>query len=224
MGPHLQRGARAITPLFPYAHAASLLRHDAAGRTVYFPVPEDKACYVVPDVESEQRIFRQLTRIRLVELTVWVFLSGILIAAIVVADNIGVLIPKWLFFLVFLIAVIPIQLLPEWARYRLARGLVLEPEQAPKPSLIEKFPAWVVVPVVALAVGLALYFGRAWPLTAIGRLVDISQALHESKALAKVAVLIGGAAAVLWGGIGTVKKLLRSRIDHRDPIGSDEKE
>jgi hypothetical protein len=200
-----------------------LLKRDAAGRTVYFPVPEDKASYVVPDVESEQRIFRQLTRIRFVQLTVSVFLSGILIAAIAIADDIGVLIPKWLFFLGFLIAVLPIQLLPERARLRLARGLVLEPKQAPKPSLIEKFPAWVVVLVVALAVGLAFYFGRAWPLTAIARLEHISQALHELKALAKVAVLIGGSAAVLWGGIGTLKTLLRSRVDRRDPIGSDEK-
>ena len=89
--------------------------------------------------------------------------------------------------------------------------------------MIEKFPAWVVVPVVALAVGLALYFGRAWPLTAIGRLVDISQALHESKALAKVAVFIGGTAAVLWSGIGALKKWVQRSRDPSNPVNAKEK-
>jgi len=35
-------------------------------RTVYFPVLEDKACYVVPDLDPEQRILRQLRCIRFV--------------------------------------------------------------------------------------------------------------------------------------------------------------
>jgi len=210
-------------PLFPHTHAATFLRRDAAGRTVYFPVPEDMTCYVVPDVESEQRILRRLKRIRFVQLTAWVFLAVALIAVIVAADDIGVLIPKWLFLLGFLIAVIPIQLLPELARRRLARGLVLEREHAAKPSFIEKLPAWAVVLVVALAVGLAFYFGRAWPLKVIGWLEDIPQVLHESKVLAKVAVLIGGAAGVLWAGICTLKKCLRPSIDRHDSIDTAEK-
>jgi hypothetical protein len=210
-------------PLFPHAHAATLLRRDAAGRTVYFPVPEGMTSYVVPDVESEQRILRQLTRIRFVQLTAWVFLAVVPIAVIVAADDIGVLIPKWLFLLGFLIALIPIQLLPELARRRLARGLALEREHAAKPSFIEKLPVWAVVLVVALAVGLALYFGRAWPLKVIGWLEDIPRVLQESRFLVKVAVLIGGIAAVLWAGIGALKRWLRPSIDRRDPIDTAEK-
>jgi len=210
-------------PLFPHAHAATLLRRDAGGRTVYYPVPEDMTCYVVPDVESEQRILRRLMRIRFVQLTAWVFLAVALIAVIVAADDIGVLIPKWLFLLGFLIAVLSIQLLPELARRRLARGLVLERKQVAKPSFIERLPAWAVVLVVALAIGLAFYFGRAWPLKVIGWLEDIPQVLHESKVFAKVAVLIGGAAGVLWAGIGTLKKWLQPSIERRDPIDTAEK-
>src|SRR5262249_27404448 len=95
---------------------------------VYFPVREDMTCYVVPDVESEQRILCQLMRIRFVQLTAWVFSVVVPILIIVVADDIGVVIPKWLFLLGFLIAVIPIQLLPDIARRRLARGLASERE------------------------------------------------------------------------------------------------
>jgi hypothetical protein len=210
-------------PLLPHAHAASLLRRDATGRTLYFPVPEDKACYVVPDVASGERVLRQLRRIRFVELTTWVLFLAVLITAIAVADGVGVSIPKWLFVLGFLIAMIPIQLLIERARRRSARGLVLAPGYTPKPSLIEKLPAWAVVLVVALAVGLAFYFGRLWPLKVIAWLEDIPQALHESKALAKVVVFIGGATTVLWGGVSTLKKWLRSSVHRRDPIVTDDK-
>ena len=210
-------------PLFPHAHAATLLRRDAAGRTVYFPVPEDMTCYVVPDVESEQRILCQLMRIRFVQMTAWVFSIVVPIAIIVVADDIGVLIPKWVFLLGFLIAVIPIQLLPDIARRKLARGLASEREHGAKPSIVEKLPAWAVVLVVALAVGLAFYLGRAWPLQVIGWLEDIPRVLHESKVLAKIAVFTGGAAAVLWTGIGVLKKWLRSSIDRRDPVDTAEK-
>jgi len=64
----------------------------------------------------------------------------------------------------------------------------------------------MVVIVVAVAIGLAIYFGKIGTLRAIAWLDDLPLALHESKALAKVAVFIGGAAAVLLGGIGAIKK------------------
>jgi hypothetical protein len=208
--------------LLPGAHASSLLRRDAAARTVYFPVDEDKSCYVVPDVQTEQRIYRQLRRIRFIQLAAWVFLPALLIGAIAVTDG-AVLIPKWLFITGFMITLLTMQLLPEFARRRLARGLALAHEQTPEPSLFEKLPAWVVALLVAMAVGLAIYLGRTWPLRAIAWLEDLPYALHESKALVKVAVLIGGLAAMLCGGITALKKWFQPFGDQADSIDTDRK-
>jgi hypothetical protein len=204
-------------PLLPAAHAASLLRCNDAGRKVFFPVGEDEGCYVVPDAETEQRIFGQLQRIRLAELAAWILLPAALIAVIAVAD--GVEPPKWLFLLGLLSAIMALQLLPGWARRRLARGLVLATEHTPEPSWIEKLPAWggvLVAAVVVLAIGLAIYLDRSWPFKLVW-LAHIAPALVASKALVKVAVFIGGAAAILWAGIGAVSKRLRASGDHADP-------
>ena len=62
-----------------------------------------------------------------------------------------------------------------------------------------------------------------WRRPKTGGLEDIPQALHESKVLAKVALLIGGAAGVLWAGICTLKKCLRPSIDRHDSIDAAEK-
>jgi hypothetical protein len=193
-------------PLLPSAHAASLLRRDDAARTVFIPVDDDKSRYVVPDAQTEHHIFRQLKRIRLIQLAAWGLLPAVLMGTIVITDG---AIPKWLFIAGFMIALTTIQLIPEFARQRLARGLALAREQAPEPSLFEILPTWVVVFLVALAVAVAIYLGRTWPLKAITWLGDLPQALHESKVLVKIAVLVGGAAAMLWGAIGALKKWFR---------------
>ena len=191
-------------PILPHAHAASLVRRDASGRTVFFP-GADKRCYIVPDLETEKRILRKLQRIRFAELAAWLLFAAALIGALVVMDG-GVSIPKWLFILGFVIAMLTIELPSEWARRRLVHDLVLQDGQAPEPSLLERLPGWVVVTLIAVAVGLSIYFGKMGPLKAIAWLDDLPLALHESKALAKVAVFFGGAAAVLLGGIGAIKK------------------
>jgi hypothetical protein len=206
-------------PLLPHAHAASSLRRDASRRTVFFP-GADKRCYIVPDLETEERILRKLRRIRFVELAAWLLFAAALIGALVVTDG-GVSIPKWLFILGFVIAMLAIELPSEWARQRLAHGL--EKGQASEPSLLEKLPGWVVVMVVAVAVGLAIYFGKIGPLKAIAWLDDLPLALHESKALAKVAVFIGGTAAVLWSGIGALKKWVQRSRDPSNPVNAKEK-
>jgi uncharacterized membrane protein YfcA len=195
-------------PLLPHAHAASLLRRDDAGRTVFFAGGADKRGYVVPDVGTEQRILSKLKHIRLAELAAWVSIVTLLVGALVVTDG-AVSIPKWLFILGLIIAALAIELPSEWARRRLARDLVPRDEHAPEPSLLERLPGWAVVIVVAVAVGLAIYFGKMGPLKAIAWLDDLPLALHESKALAKVAVFIVGAAAVLWGAFGALGKRFR---------------
>jgi len=208
-------------PILPHAHAASLVRRDASGRTVFFP-GADKRCYIVPDLETEKHILRKLRRIRFAELAAWLLFAAALIGALVVTDG-GVSIPKWLFILGFVIAMLAIELPSEWARQRLAHGLVLEKGQASEPSLLERLPGWVVVMVVAVAVGLAIYFGKIGPLKAIAWLDDLPLALHESKALAKVAVFIGGTAAVLWSGIGALKKWVQRSRDPSNPVNAREK-
>ena len=210
-------------PLFPSAHAASLLRHDDAARTVFFPVDEDKSCYVVPDVQTEHRIYRQLKRIRFLQLAAWALLPALLVGAIVITDSSGVLLPKWLCISGFMIILMAIQLLPEFAQRRLAYGLALAHEQAPKPSLFEILPAWVVLLLVAMAVGLAFYLGRVGPLKAIAWLEDLPYALHASKTLMKIVILIGGTGAMLWGGIRAPKKWFQSSSHQADAIGTDEK-
>jgi len=207
-------------PLLPHAHAASLLRLDASGRTVFFP-GTDKRCYIVPDLETERRILRKLRRIRSVELTAWILFAAALIGPLAVTDG-NVSIPKWLFILGFVIAMLTIELPAECARHRLAHNLALNDAQASERSLFERLPGWMVVIVVAVAIGLAIYFGKIGTLRAIAWLDDLPLALHESKALAKVAVFAGGAAAVLWGGIGTLKKWVQ-RSRSRDPIKPNEK-
>ena len=82
-------------PILPHAHAASLVRRDASGRTVFFP-GADKRCYIVPDLETEKRILRKLQRIRFAELAAWLLFAAALIGALVVTDG-GVSVQKWLF-------------------------------------------------------------------------------------------------------------------------------
>jgi hypothetical protein len=200
-------------PLFPHAYAASLLKRDETGRTVFFPDGDNKRCYVVPDAETEQSILRKLKRIRLVELAAWVLLVAVLVGAIVATDG-AVSIPKWLFILGFIIAALAIELPSEWARRKLARNLALRDNLASEPSLLDRLPGWAVVVIIALAVGVALYLGRMWPLKTITWLDDIPLGLHESKAIAKVAVFVAGTAAALWGGLSTVKRWFRPIRDH----------
>ena len=73
-------------PILPHAHAASLVRRDASGRTVFFP-GADKRCYIVPDLETEKRILRKLQRIRFAELAAWLLFGAALICALVVTDG-----------------------------------------------------------------------------------------------------------------------------------------
>jgi hypothetical protein len=202
-------------PLLPHAHAASLLRRDPSGRAVFFP-GADKRCYIVSDLETEKSILRKLQRIRFAELAAWSLFAAALIGALVVTDG-GVSIPKWLFILGFVIAMLTIELPCEWARHRLAHDLVLVEGQASEPSLLERLPTWMVVMIIAVAVGLAIYFGKIAPLKVVAWLDDLPLALHESKALAKAAVFIGGGVALLWGGIGALKKLVqRSRENWKE--------
>jgi hypothetical protein len=95
-------------PLLPHAHAASLLRRDDAGRTIFFVGGADKRGYVVPDVGTEQRILSKLKRIRLAELVAWVSIATLLVGALVVTDGF-VSIPKWLFILGFVIVALVIE-------------------------------------------------------------------------------------------------------------------
>jgi hypothetical protein len=200
-------------PLFPHAYAASLLKREEDGQTVFFPDRDNKRCYVVPNVEEEQRILRKLRRIRLAELAAWVLLVAVLIGPIAATDG-AVSIPKWLFILGFAIAALAIELPSDWARRKLARNLALRDTQASKPSLLDRLPGWAVVVIIALAVGVALYLGRMWPLKTIRWLDDIPLGLHESKTIAKVAVFVAGIAAALWGGLSTVKRWFRPTRDH----------
>jgi len=208
-------------PLLPRAHAASLLRRDTSGRAVFLP-GADKRSYIVPDLETEKRLLLKLQRIRFAELAAWLLFATALICALVVTDG-DVSVPKWLFILGFVIAILTIELPSEWARRRLAHDLVLQDGQASEPSLLERLPGWVVIMVVALAVGLSIYFGKIGPLKAISWLDDLPLVLYESKALAKVAVFIGGTAAVLWGGIGALKKWVQRTRDRTNLVGPKEK-
>jgi hypothetical protein len=199
-------------PVLPGAHAASLVRQDEGGRTLFFPA--DKRCFVIPNPETEQRIIRRLKRIRFIQSAAWVLFAAVLINVIVITDRAGVRIPRWLFVSVSIVAMMAIQSCPEWAQRRLARGLEPADERASEQSLFDKLPTWVIVLGVAVAVSLVLYFGRAWPLKAVTWLDDIPRALQESKVLLKVAILIAGGGAMLWGGIGALKKWVQSSNDH----------
>jgi hypothetical protein len=155
--------------------------------------------------------------------------AAVLINVIVITGRAGVRIPRWLFVSVSIVVMMAIQLCPEWAQRRLARRLEPADERASEQSLFDILPTWVIVLGVAAAVSLALYFGRAWPLKgtltlkAVAWLDDIPRALQESKVLLKVAILVAGGAAMLWGGIGALKKWIQSSNDHADPIGTDVK-
>jgi hypothetical protein len=145
-------------PHLPAAHAASLLRRDDAAPTVVYPVDEDKRCYVVPDVDTEQRILRHLKQIRFIRLAAWVLLPVVLGGTIVITDG-ALVIPQWLFISGCMITLMAIQLLPELARRRLARDLAEAPEIPTAPPLFATLPAWVVVLFIAMAVGVAVYLG-----------------------------------------------------------------
>jgi hypothetical protein len=205
-------------PLLPHAHAVSLLRPDASGRTVFVP-GADKRCYIVPDLATEQRILRKLRRIRFAELAAWLLFAAALVGSFVVADG-RESIPKWLIILGVVIATLAIEFPSDCARHRLARDLALQDGQASVPSLLERLPGWVVLILVLVAIGLAIYFGKIGMLKPITWLDELPLALHESKALAKVAVFVGGAAAALWGGIGALKKWAQRS---RDPLNPKEK-
>jgi hypothetical protein len=200
-------------PLLPRAHAASLLKRDTSGRTVFLP-GADKRSYIVPDLETEERILRKLQRIRSAELVAWLLFIAALFSTLLVTGS-GVSVPKWWFILGFAIVMLTIGLSSEWARRRLAHDLVLQDGQGCEPSLLERFPGGIVLMVAAVAVGLSIYFGKIWPLKAIAWLDELPLALHELKALAKAAVFIGGTAAVLWGGIGAVKTWVKRARDPR---------
>jgi hypothetical protein len=210
-------------PLLPAAYAASLVRHDGAGRIVFCPVSHDKSSYIVPDVETGRRIILQLERIRIAQLTAWALLPIILMTTLAVTDGIGVLIPNWLFVSGFAIAIVVFQWVPEWGRRRLARGLAPLAEHTSEPSLMEKMPGWVVVLIIALAVGVAFYLGRGWPLKVVAWLEELPLVLHEPKILAKVAVATAGVVAVVGGGLGALKKWFRSSGDRPGAIDTDEK-
>jgi hypothetical protein len=205
--------------LFPKAHATSLLRRDNTGRTLFFPVGDEKRSYAVADAEAERRIFRQLRRIRFAEIAAWIFLPAAVLAAIAVTDG---QLPSWLFILVFVGAMVVIQWTPDWARRRLAHGLDLASEEQPKPSLLARLPYWAIIVAAGLAVGLAIYFGGVWPLKALVRIDEIGPAVLGSKALAKLAIIISGTAAVLWGGARVIRNWLRPSGDQVDRVGTDE--
>jgi hypothetical protein len=198
-------------PLLPRAHAASLLKRDTSGRTVFLP-GADKRSYIVPDLETEKRILHKLQRIRSAELVAWLLFVAALFSALSITDS-GVSVPKWWFILGFVIAMLMIELSSEWARRRLAHDLVLQDDQSCEPSLLERFPGAVVLLVAAVAVGLSIYFGKIWPLKAIAWVDELPPTLHELKALAKLAGFIGGTAAVLWGCIGVVKNWVKRTRD-----------
>jgi hypothetical protein len=102
-------------PVLPGAHAASLVRQDEGGRTLFFPA--DKRCFVIPNPETEQCIIRRLKRIRLIQLAAWVLFAAVRINVIVITDRAGVRVPRWLCVSVSIVAMMAImmaiQLCPE---------------------------------------------------------------------------------------------------------------
>jgi hypothetical protein len=195
--------------LLPSAHAASLLRRDDAGRTIFLPDGDDDG-YVVPDAATAQHILRRLRRIRLAQLAAWLVVPAALFGLLVAMDVAGLKIPGWLFVLLCLAAVALIELLANRARGRLARDLVPVPKDAAEQSPTEKLRVVVVILLIAAAVGIAIYLGRAAPLHALWHVDELAHLLVGSKLAVKVALLAGGAAAVLWAGIRAVRKRVRS--------------
>ena len=194
--------------LLPSAYAASLLRRDDAGRTIFLP-DGDEDGYVVPDAATEQHILRRLKRIRLAQLAAWLLAPVALFGLFVAMDVAGLEVSRWLFVLVGLIAVAPIEFLADRARCRLARDLVPMPRDATEQSSTEMLRVVVIVLLVAAAVGAAIYFRRSLPLHALWHVDEIAHLLVGSKLAVKVALLAGGAAAVLWAGIRAVRKRVR---------------
>jgi Na+/H+ antiporter NhaD/arsenite permease-like protein len=192
-------------PLLPSAHAAFLLRPDAGGRTLFLPDGDESESYVVPDAETEQRIFDRLKRIRSAELAGWVLLAIAFMAVLVATDG---ALPEWLFLVALVGAVMVITFAPDYARQRLTRGLDRAPAQTPQPSLLEMLPLWVIILVVGVAIGVAVYLGRTWPIEVLAWLGQNGPEHIGSKGLAKLAVLIAGAVAILWGGVVAIRKRL----------------
>jgi hypothetical protein len=182
-----------------------LLRPDEAGRTLFFPAGDESESYVVPDAETEQRIFDRLKRIRSAQLAGWVLLPIAFMAVLVATDG---ALPDWLFLLPFVGATMVITFAPEYARQRLTRGLDLASAQAPQPSLLEMLPLWAIILLVGVAIGVAVYLGRMWPIDVLAWLGVNGPEHIGSKGLAKLAVLIGGAVVILWGGVVAIRKRL----------------
>ena len=192
-------------PLLPRAHAASLLRPDAAGRTLFFPDDDESESYLVPDAETEQRILDRLKRIRSAQLAGCVLLPFAFMAVLVATDG---ALPDWLFFLPFVAATMVITFAPDYARQRLTRGLDRASAQAPQPSLLEMLPFWAIILAVGVAIGVAVYLGRTWPIEVLAWLGVNGPEHIGAKGLAKLAVLIAGAVAILWGGVVAIRKRL----------------
>jgi hypothetical protein len=208
--------------VFPNAYAAALLGRDDAGQTVFFPEGKRERGYIVPDVESELRISRQLKKIRLAQLAAWALLPVAFVAFLILTDSI--LIPKWLFVSGFLTIAAAVQLAPEWARRRLTRGLVAEVEPSPESSLLERLPGWAAILLMVLAVCLALYLGRVWPVTALAWFDDVSHIRPALKAFTEITVTMGAVAAMIWGGFGALRRWLGDHKDAPDPTGTDAKQ
>jgi hypothetical protein len=206
--------------LLPRAHATSLLRRDDAGRTLFFPAGQRESRYVVPDIETEQRIRRQLQRIRVAQLVAWALLPVVVFAALAVSDAISVSMPEWLFASGFAILLGVTLWVPEWARHRLARGLAAE---AGEPSLLGKLPAWAITLLIVVAIGLVLYLRQRWPVNALAWLDDPAHVRPVLKALAIAAAAIAGGAALLWGSLGKLRSWFGSSGAHLDPAATDEK-
>jgi hypothetical protein len=64
----------------------------------------------------------------------------------------------------------------------------------------------IITAGVILAFGLAIYLGNDWPVKAIVWADEIAPAIVGSKALAKVAVILGAASGLLWAMFPARKK------------------
>lgn len=64
----------------------------------------------------------------------------------------------------------------------------------------------IIAVAFVLAFGLAIYLGNDWPVKAIIWADEIVPAIAGSKALAKVAVILGSASGVLWAAFAARKK------------------
>jgi hypothetical protein len=152
-------------PLLPNAYASSLLQRDDAGRVVFSPDDGKDSRYLIPDIATEQRILLRLKRIRLAQLAAWILVLATPIALRAATHSAGVTIPKWLFLLGVIVAVVLIGSVTESAQGKLARDLNPLSKDGAKTSLIEKrvgvvrailkiiflFPIYAVSKLVAFA-------------------------------------------------------------------------